>query len=133
MTRFLQLFPQYRSLETRAESEYNRRLAAERLQVQLEAAVNGLRAEVADWKARIDAKDEALKALNEQRIEDQRKYADALALVAMGRRIFSKADPVPANYEAKSAGVGRKFARTAVAEQTQQVLDELKKSLSAAS
>jgi uncharacterized small protein (DUF1192 family) len=105
MRRFLRLFDYVRELELRCQRECDGRDAAE-------AHVRRLETEIA--------------RLNAQLIEENHKFTDTMALHAIGKRIHSKADPIPADFQ-PAVRPGRPHPRALVMDREQTVRADLQK------
>ncbi len=107
MIRFLRLFAEYREME-----------------LELQRA----RDDAAQCRLRCATLDVKVDHLNEQIRIDAHKVADTFSTYAIGKRVFSKADPPPAEManEVKGPPV-RRWVRSVQAEQIKQTEEQLKK------
>jgi hypothetical protein len=112
VTRFLRLFRAYR--EAVAIANWER---------------EGRAAEVALWRVRCEAAEARVRELTDKMLEDRARLADTMSLHAIGKRIYSKADPVPVDAVAPRIVQGRVFARHAQQQQTAQFFENLRKEL----
>lgn len=106
MIRFLRLFAAFRDLELRLQRESDKRDAAETRCASLDAEV---------------------RRLNAALIEENHKFTDTMSLHAIGKRVHSKADPIPHREPHAPVGVGRMSGRAAVAQQTALAQEQLSK------
>jgi hypothetical protein len=113
MTWFLNLFRAYREAVAIASRERE-----------------GRAAEVALWRSRCEAAEARVRELTDKMLDDRAKLADAMSLRAIGKRVFTKADPVPADQTATPRVVhGRQFARVAAQQQTAEFYKDLQKQM----
>jgi hypothetical protein len=106
--RFLRLFHAFRSLELEIQRQHG---------------------EAAAWCVRAEAAEARVRELTDRLLEDRAKLADTMSLHAIGKRVYSKADPVPVDAAAPRVVQGRVFARHAQQQQTAQFFENLRKEL----
>jgi hypothetical protein len=95
-----------------------------------EAEVGWQKAEVALWRTRCESAEARVRELTDKMLDDRAKLADAMSLRAIGKRVFTKADPVPAEQATTSRVVhGRQFARVAAQQQTAEFFKDLQKQM----
>lgn len=132
MNGFWKLFPVVRSLETRLDIEYNRRIEAERRETMAQAAGLRVENELQEWKKRCDDKDKRIAELTGELTEKMGNAGDAVALRLMGKRLFGKApvDQTPQPPKAPvniSPGSQKMFGRDAVRQRTGEFFKKLAK------
>jgi hypothetical protein len=109
MTWFLRLFRAFRELELDLQRE---------------------RDEASAWRMRCESAEARVRELTDKMLDDRAKLADAMSLRAIGKRVFTKADPVPAEQATTPRVVhGRQFARVAAQQQTAEFFKDLQKQM----
>lgn len=92
MTLFLRLFRQFREMEASAARAHDDIVMAQ--------------AQVEFWRDRAMHAEGEIKTLNERLVEEAHRIADHISMRAGAGRIYSKAEPLPPNYQAQSASIG---------------------------
>ncbi|HWR49917.1 MAG TPA: hypothetical protein VN428_02350 [Bryobacteraceae bacterium] len=106
---FLRLFSQFRALDS---------------------AATEAKAETRAWIARCESAEARVRELTDRMLDDRAKLADMMSIHAIGKRAFSKADPVPPDQMPHIGMVhGRQFARQATRQQTAEFFEKLSKEI----
>jgi hypothetical protein len=97
---------------------------------ELELDLQRERDEASAWRMRCESAEARVRELTDKMLDDRAKLADAMSLQAFGKRVFTKADPVPADQaEGPRIVHGRQFARVAAQQQTAEFFKDLQKKL----
>ena len=108
MTWFLRLFRAFRELELDLQRQ---------------------RDESSAWQSRHEAAEARAREMTDKLLEDRAKLADTMSLHAIGKRVYSKADPVPAEHGTAQIVAGREFARHAQQRKTAEFFSNLRKEM----
>lgn len=112
MTAFLRLFRQFREMEAASSKAHDDIVAAQ--------------AQVEFWRDRALHAEGEVRTLNERLVEEAHRIADHVSMRAGGGRIYSKADPIPQNYQTATGtiGSGRVIPSAAVRQHAERLQSE---------